>query len=167
MSESSVSTTVYPHQAVAILSILKVWTLTGAAITALILGRVYIPEEVRPFTNGLALLLFLGSLFFAIHQLLHYSHTYLKICKEAIIYRKGWIPSSTDNIFWINIKDINTSASVTESLLGTGTIIIIVAIRNAVYQIQIGYLPHHEKIAGEIRDHLSTLNQEARQVTYT
>jgi hypothetical protein len=169
MSDSShkAPTTFYPHQAVAYIAILKVWGLTGAMIAGLLLGQSHIPTELHPFSNGAALALFLGSLLFALHRLLHYSHTYLSITDDALIYRQGWIPSNTDNVFWINIKDINTSASVTESLLNTGSIIIIIAIRTSIYQIRISYLPYHENIATEIRRYVGALNQDARQVTYT
>lgn len=160
-------TTFYPHQAIAYIAILKVWAITGAMIAGLLLGHSHIPPELHSFSNGAALALFLGSLLFALHRLLHYSHTYLAVTEEALIYRQGWIPSTTDNVFWINIKDINTSSSVTESLLGTGSILIIIAIRTSIYQIRVSYLPNHENIAAEIRKHVGALNQDARQVTYT
>lgn len=169
MSEPSRTnpTTFYPHQAVAYLAIFKVWAITGTMIAALLFGQPHLPAKLHPFSSGAALALFLGSLLFALHRLLHYSHTYLAITDDALIYRQGWIPSNTDNIFWINIKDINTSASVTESLINTGSIIIIIAIRTSIYQIRINYLPNHEAIAAEIRRYVGALNQDARQVTYT
>jgi membrane protein YdbS with pleckstrin-like domain len=158
---------IYPHQAIAYISIAKMWAITGAAIGGVVFGRQHLAENLQTPATALIAFLILASLLFAAQRLLHYSHTYLSITKNALIYRKGWIPSNTDNVFWINIKDINTSSSVTESLLKTGSIVIIVAIRNTIYQIQVSYLPKHEDIASKIRAHVGVLNQDARQITYT
>ena len=160
-------TTVYPHQAVAIMSIASVWVITITMLAGIYFGKTHLPPELQLPSTGLAIFLIIASILFAIHRLLHYSNTYLTIAPEALIYKKGWIPSSTDNIFWVNIKDINTESSVTESLLKTGSIVIIVAIRTAIYQVKISYLPQHEDIAAKIRAHIGVLNQDARQVTYT
>jgi membrane protein YdbS with pleckstrin-like domain len=158
---------VYPHQAVAFISIAKLWFISLIIIGGIITGIPHLPKDLILPAKGLAAFITLGSILFAFHQLLHYSHTHLTITKEALIYKKGWVPSTTDNIFWVNIKDINTECSVTESLLGTGSIVVVVAIRTAIYQVKVSYLPHHEKIAEAIREQIGALNENARQITYT
>lgn len=158
---------VYPHPAIAVLSIIKLWIVTGGLLAAIFFGRPHLPEPFWGPLSILAGLLLLGSLLFAAHSLLHYSNTFLAIHESSLIYKKGWIPSTTDTIFWVNIKDINTKASISESLIGTGSIILTVAIRTEIYLVSIGYLPNHEQIASKIRDHLGNLNKNANQVTYT
>jgi len=160
--------TVYPHVGIAILNIAKVWIGCIIGIFAILwAGSHIIPPEIGWTTNLGAFLLLCGGVLFAIQQLMHYSNTYLRITSEAIIYKRGWIPSTTDNIFWVNIKDINSSTSITESLLGTGSIIIVVALRNEIYTAKIGYLPNHEAICTLIRDRIGKLSADTRQVTYT
>lgn len=157
----------YPHPAIAIISIAKLWIITGIILVGCYIGIPELPEELKTPAKGFAILLAMGSILFAMHRLLHYSNTYITITKDALIYREGWIPSTTDNIFWVNIKDINTECSIAESLLKTGSIIVVVAIRTDIYKVRIRYLSDHETIAKNIREHIGTLNEGARQVTYT
>jgi membrane protein YdbS with pleckstrin-like domain len=160
--------TIYPHSGVAVIEILKVWT-----ILAIMIGGLYwssksiIPPDLRFFANLGCFLLVLGGVLFAMHRLLHYTNTYVEITKDALIYRKGWIPHTSDTIFWVHIKDLNSSSSVTESLLGTGSVGILVAIRNSMVLVKMSYLPNHEGFADFVRERIGKLSDVTRQVTYT
>lgn len=159
--------TLYPHGGVALLKIAKVWAMVIAATVVVVVAQHFLPQDVGQFLNYGAILLWVGAVMFAAHQFLHYSNTYLQISDEVIVFRKGWIPSVTDTIFWVNIKDINTSTSVGESMLGTGTIILLVAIRNIMGSVRIPYIPQHEAIASHIRERVGKLTAGTQQVTYT
>lgn len=165
--EKGETTTIYPHTGVALLKIAKVWAIT-AVMTLIVVGlsRAVPPEIGRLVSLG-AIGLWIGAIIYASHQFLYYSNTYLRVSEEAIIYRKGWIPSITDTIFWPNVKDINTSTSVGESMLGCGTIILVVAIRTYLSEIRVPYLPNHEKVAEIIREKVARMSLATRQVTYT
>jgi len=81
--------------------------------------------------------------------------------------KERWIPTTTDTIFWIHIKDVNSSASVSESLLGCGTVSIVVALRNIMQVVKIPYLPKHEEFSAYIRDKIGQSVGNINQVTYT
>lgn len=159
---------VYPHTGIAILSIAQVWL-----VCALIIGAILwasdgiIPQELVVPSMWACFLILLGAILFAVHRLLHFANTYLEWDKDALIYKVGWIPSRTDTIFWVNIKDVNASTSVAESLLSTGSIILIVAIRHEITTIKIPFLPEHVKIHEIIREKIGKYTSDARQVTYT
>ena len=163
--------TIYPHTGVAIFQILKVWLFIGAFLAGYILlnlsGKNPFDPEIRPMIKTGLILLAGGGALFAIHQLLHYANTYLQFSDDAIIYRRGWIPSTTDTIFWINIKDINTSASIPESFLNSGTIMLVVAIRTDMDNVFVPYIPDHEGIADYIRQKLGNFNSRVTQVSYS
>lgn len=160
-------TIIYPHTGVALIQIAKVWSAVTILTILVVLGKNMVPGDLgNVFMYGL-IALWGMAVMFAAHQFLHYSNTYLKITNDAVIFRKGWIPSYTDTIFWVNIKDINTATSVGESLLGTGTIVLVVAIRAAIGEVKIPYMPHHEDIASHIRNRIGALTAGTKQVTYT
>lgn len=159
---------VYPHTGVAILSIVQIWVICGIMIGAILwASHTVLPKSLVFPANGACFLLMLGAILFAIHRLLHYANTYLELAEDALVYKVGWVPSKTDTIFWVNIKDVNASTSVAESLLGTGSIILIIALRHEIGMIKIPFLPEHEKILALIRDKVGRYASEARQVTYT
>lgn len=162
------SLTIYPHTGVAIIEIIKVWIIVAFMIAGLYYaGQSLLPPNLKIFADVGCFLLVVGAALFALQRMLHYTNTYVEITKDAIIYRRGWIPHTIDTIFWVHIKDINSSASVTESLLKSGTIKIIVAIRNSMALVEINYLPDHEKFAQFIRNKIGKYSDATRQVTYT
>jgi membrane protein YdbS with pleckstrin-like domain len=160
--------TIYPHTGIAIIEIIKAWSVMAIMIAGLFYaGQTILPPDLRFYANLGCFLLVLGAAAFAVQRILHYTNTYVEITKDALIYRRGWIPHSIDTIFWVHIKDINSSASVTESLLKTGSIKIIVAIRASMALVEIHYLPNHEKFAQFIRERIGKFSDATRQVTYT
>lgn len=165
--ENGQVTTIYPHGGVAVLKIMRVWGIVALITVGALVAQRYLPPHTGNLLNYAAIPLWLGAVVFAAQQFLHYSNTYLVISDEAMVYRKGWIPNITDTIFWVNIKDVNTSRSLGEGLLGAGTIILIVAIRNLITTVTIPYIPEHEMIAGAIRSRVGRLNTATQQVTYT
>jgi membrane protein YdbS with pleckstrin-like domain len=166
--EPEVGKTIYPHTGIALIQIAKVWAILGLMVGGILWAQAkYLPPEVYQFANLACFLLVVGGALFAVYTILHYTNTYVEITKDAIIYRRGWIPHSTDTIFWVHIKDINSSASVTESLLRTGSITILVAIRNNLVATRMSYLPNHEEFADYIRKKIGRFSDATRQVTYT
>jgi hypothetical protein len=166
--DPEVGKTIYPHTGIALIQIAKVWGILAIMIGGILWAQhSYLPPELYQFANLAAFLLVIGGAFFAVYTILHYTNTYVEITKDAIIYRRGWIPHSTDTIFWVHIKDINSSASVTESLLRTGSITILVAIRNNLVATSMNYLPNHEEFADYIRRKIGRFSDATRQVTYT
>lgn len=163
--------TVYPHTGVAIFQIVKLWIMIGIVIGGYIAlqnsGKNPLPANIQPMIKTGMFLLAAGGVLFAAHQFLHYANTFIQFTDDAIIYRRGWIPSHTDTIFWVNIKDINTSASVIESTLSSGTIVFVVAIRNTMESVRVSYLPQHEEIASYIRERIGAFNSNISQVSYT
>lgn len=159
--------TIYPHGGIALLQIAKVWTILGLFIGGYLAANHMLPQEVDKMLRFGCMGLAAGGMLFAAHRFLHYSNTYVQFTDDAIIYRKGWIPHSSDTIFWINIKDINTGATISESMLSSGTIILVVAIRTAVGVVKINFLPQHELIAEYIRQKIGSFNDGVRQVSYT
>jgi hypothetical protein len=161
-------TTLYPHTGVAIIEIAKVWFVVGLMIAGLYYaGKNLLPPELRIFADLGCFLLVVASALFALQRILHYTNTYVEITKDALIYRRGWVPHTMDTIFWVHIKDLNSSASVTESLLGTGTVKIVIAIRTTMALVEIKYLPKHEEFANFIRERIGKFSEVTRQVTYT
>jgi uncharacterized membrane protein YdbT with pleckstrin-like domain len=130
-------------------------------------GNNVLPPDLKIFAKVGALMLVIGCGLFALQRILHYTNTYVEITKDALIYRRGWIPHTIDTIFWVHIKDLNSSASITESLLGTGTVKVIVAIRTSMALVEIKYLPKHEEFANFIRQRIGRFSEVTRQVTYT
>lgn len=166
--DPEVGKTIYPHTGIALIQIAKVWAILAIMVGGILWAqRSYLPPDLDQFANLAAFLLIIGGGLFAVYTILHYTNTYVEITKDAIIYRKGWIPHSTDTIFWVHIKDINSSASVTESLLRTGSITILVAIRNNLVATSMNYLPEHEIFAEYIRKKIGRFSDATRQVTYT
>lgn len=160
--------TIYPHTGVAIIEIAKVWVVVGLMIAGLYYaGNNLIPPDLKVFADLGCFLLVVACALFALQRILHYTNTYVEITKDALIYRRGWIPHTIDTIFWVHIKDLNSSASVTESLLGTGTVKIIIAIRTSMALVEIKYLPNHEEFATYIRERIGKFSEVTRQVTYT
>jgi membrane protein YdbS with pleckstrin-like domain len=159
--------TIYPHGGVALLKIAKVWTLTLMVSVGCLVAQHYLPAQSGNVLSYVAIALWVGAVIFAAHQFLHYANTYVTISEDAVVYRKGWIPNVTDTIFWVNIKDVNTSTSLGEGLLGSGTITLVVAIRNMTSIVTIPYIPDHEIVASGIRNKVAQLNEATRQVTYT
>jgi hypothetical protein len=166
--DPEIGKTIYPHTGVALIEIAKVWAIIALMIGGIIWGqKTALPPDLHFFANLACFLLTVGAVLLAMHRILHYTNTYVEITKDALIYRRGWIPHSTDTIFWVHIKDINSSASVTESLLGTGSITILVAIRNNLLSTKMSYLPKHEEFANYIRGKIGRFSDATRQVTYT
>jgi hypothetical protein len=166
--DGKIGTTLYPHIGIALIEIAKVWAILGVMIIgALFAQHKFLDPQLDFFINLGCFLLVVGGALYAIYRILHYTNTYVEITKDALIYRKGWIPHSTDTIFWVHIKDINSSASVTESLLKTGSITILVAIRNSLVSTTISYLPKHDEFCIYIRERIGRFSDATRQVTYT
>lgn len=169
--KSGETATIYPHTGVVFFEIAKLWAFVIIATAAFVaiphVAPGLIPEDIRGLLLYGILALWAGAVLFAAYKFLHYANTFMQFTDDAIIYRKGWIPSSTDTIFWVNIKDINTSASISESVLGSGSVIIIVAIRTEIYPVNIGFIPENEKVAEYIRTKIGRLTEGTRQVTYT
>jgi membrane protein YdbS with pleckstrin-like domain len=160
--------TIYPHTGIAIIEIAKVWFVVGLMIAGLYYAGAHVlPPDLRFFANLGCFLLVVASALFALHRILHYTNTYVEITKDALIYRRGWVPHTIDTIFWVHIKDLNSSASVTESILKTGTVKVIVAIRTSMALVEINYLPKHEEFATFIRERIGKFSEITRQVTYT
>lgn len=167
-SEIKDGITIYPHTGIAIIEITKVWLVVGIMIGGLYYaGITVIPPEMKIFADLGCFLLVVACALFALHRILHYTNTYVEITKDALIYRRGWVPHTMDTIFWVHIKDLNSSASVTESLLKTGTVKVIVAIRTSMALVEIKYLPNHEEFANFIRERIGKFSEVTRQVTYT
>jgi membrane protein YdbS with pleckstrin-like domain len=159
---------IYPHTGIALLEIAKVWAVLSLLIWGFyVAGANFMPPELMIWRNIGCFLMVCGGAFFAVHRLLHYTNTYVEIAKDALVYKKGWVPNTTDTIFWIHVKDVNSSASVTESLLGCGTVSIVVALRNVMQVVQIPYLPKHEEFAAYVREKIGAFAGNISQVTYT
>jgi len=153
---------IYPHY---ILLVKKIATWLLFFTAPLTLGILYLVPAQYQFKS----LIGLGAIsaFLVIQTALNYTST-LNIIEEAgIMIKKGWIPNTQDSIFWIHIKDINSTAGGMESLFGCGTIILKVNIRNGEETIRIEFIPKYNEIFNLIRSKIADINKDARAVTYS
>lgn len=166
--EQGKTTILYPHVGCVLKEIIQVWITVIALITVLLyFSPLIVPHTIKPYTKWIIFLSTTVAILWTAYAFMRYTHTYAKITKEAIIYRKGWVPSQTDTIFWVNIKDVNTYSSVLESLMGSGTVILKVAIRTEIEEIRIEFLPEWRELEEYIRKRIGKLSLHVTQVTYT
>jgi hypothetical protein len=158
---------IYMHEGV-------VWMKILQSTIGILLGASLLYEFINilsPSSTGIKTLIIVGSLLSCIAMALYafkaYENSFFQITRDSIINRQGWIPSYTDTIFWINIKDINSSVSIPESFLSSGTIILVVGIRNEIREVKLRFVPQHEKICNIIRNKIGSISAATRQVSYT
>jgi hypothetical protein len=144
---------------------LKAGVLLGILTAAIYFGLPYTPfGQYQHTVLAIALGLYALRL---LHIFQHYTHTYLQIDQDGLVYRKGWIPSYQNSIYWITIKDVDCGSTITESMLGCGHISILVTIRNTNERIVITYLPHHQQYFEAIRARLGLQSAQTRNVSFT
>jgi hypothetical protein len=159
--------TLYPHTGTALIEIAKVWGMILVAVLIIFWVDKTLPSQLAQATNWLSFGLVLGGVLYAAHRLLHFANTFIQITDDAIICRSGWVPSHTDTVFWVNLKDVNLASSIGESMLKTGSLILLVVIRDQSYSIRVPYLPNHEAVASYIRKRIGKYNKDIKQITYT
>lgn len=152
---------IYPHWIVFLRQIFAL--VLFFCIPVGIIAALFLPEYQYKVYLGLGCV----TAFFGFYAMLNYTHTKLIIEEGGLVYRKGWIPNHQNNITWITIKDVNTTAGVLESMFGAGTLDLKVTIRMDEEQIKIGFIPNYEEVFELIRNKIQEMNQGARPISYT
>jgi hypothetical protein len=162
------SAKIYPHAGLLVILIIKriLINFTLLFVVGWLQNNVenYYIETLGKWA-GLAL--FLHACGSSLYNILHYCNTYIEISEDAITFRRGWIPNRTDNIFWVNIKDIDSSVSIIEGILGAGSLILTVGIKNELSRIRISYIPNHTEVSDFIRNKIGRISNNTSQVTFT
>jgi hypothetical protein len=153
------SVKIYPHSAVAFFAILKHWVLT--LLILFILHQIpSLSPRIKihtPLYWTTLILLTIGFLYSA-YALIHYTRTYIQITPTSLNYNSGWIPNKRTVLLWYMIKDIETAVSIPEGLLGTGSITLIVVIRNQTGAFRIKYIPNHLELSNYIQTKITGMN---------
>lgn len=155
-------TYIYPHYVVLLKRIILFLIFFTVPVTVAIW---YFCPEIYEFKALLTV--GIGSALFVFYAALNYTHTMIIMEEGGLIVRKGWIPNTQDTIFWLHIKDVNSSAGALESIFGCGTIELKVTIRQDDQIIKLPFLPKYQEKFQFIREKISEQNKDARPMTYT
>jgi hypothetical protein len=156
---------IFQHPGIVVIHLIKLWVGIIAMGVILCVGGAFL--ELNQYTSIGIILLFALGVIKTIISIFNYANTFVEVTPDALIIQKGWIPSTSDTIFWVNVKDINNSSSIAESFLSSGTITLLVTIRNVVDVVKIPFIPHPQKLTQFIRAKIGSIAQTTRQVTYT
>lgn len=156
---------IHPHPAVAIITCLMGFLILGVIGAAGYYGLPYTEfgKYNRMVPAGCLILCGL----FTFWSFKNYSNTYLKIDEDGILYKKGWIPSSINASFWINIKDVDSGSKVSESLFGCGFIVLLIAARDQTERVTINWIPKHQQLFEDLREKVGKQSNQTRQVSFT
>ena len=150
---------IYPHSAVAVFAIIKHWLLTFIILFVLHFIPTLSPRiKIQDLLYWSDLILLTLGFLYSAYALIHYTRTYIEITPTSINYNSGWIPNKRTVILWYMIKDIDTAVSIPEGLLGTGSITLIVVIRNQIGSFRINYIPNHLDLSNFIQSKITTMN---------
>jgi len=129
-----------------------------------LLGMLFAPE---PYKAYVPLLLGVTLAIFLYYSLMTYIHSNIRITEDGLVIRKGWIPHTSNTIFWPSIKDVDSAAGVLESLVGAGTIQIKVAVRQDDEEIKIPFIPDYETLFNYIRERVGSQYKDIKTITHT